>query len=125
MILKNKTAGLIVANNPEKGVNVVLIPGNNDIPAVQYDVVKESLKFEIEHELVEEVNVEVKDGKTIVIPFEKLSVAKAGKIIEGTTSLETLEAWLAVETRPDVRVQIQNKIEAVKSYAGPGSEDKK
>lgn len=113
---------------------LVMTPGFNKIPDDVWDELKERfsnirnlLKIPKGLEEVDAVKTEkklaVKDGKgkkvdevdkTEGTPFNKLSAAKAKKIIKDTWKIETLEEFAKDESRADIRNLAQDKIKAIK-----------
>ena len=124
MIVNNTTKGLIFLDNV-RGAQATLLPGHNEIDDATYATLRPSLELQIAEGHLEEVNgsaVLKKDTKGTtaslegVTPFEKLEAKEARKLVAGTASLETLEKWLEVETRADIRTVIQKKIDEVRNF---------
>jgi hypothetical protein len=94
--------------------HITLLQGNNDIPDKLWEMAKNSVAHHIENGNIEEV-VEKKEGKSGSKgdKLKDLNAKKAKKVVLDTWNMETLNAWLEVESRDEIRATIHNQIEAV------------
>lgn len=104
----------------DKKSTLILLPGINDIEDKIWEVVKEysSIKRDLKVESLIEVTVKKKttNGLKITTEFKELSQIEAEKLVAKTVSIVTLKKWKKVDSRPDIRATIQDRIKEIKNY---------
>lgn len=109
---------------------IVLQPGWNDVNDGdwEYAATIESIQRQLEEGDLkvqggEEKEVEVNYGeakkkvkKTAPKPFTELTPKAAKGLVKDTNSIETLEGWLDADSRDEVRLAIQKRLDEVKSH---------
>ena len=104
----------------DKKSTLILLPGINDIEDKVWEVVKEysSIKRDLKVESLIEVTVKKKttNGLKITTEFKELSQIEAEKLVAKTVSIVTLKKWKKVDSRPDIRATIQDRIKEIKNY---------
>jgi hypothetical protein len=101
----------------KSGSAKTLLPGMNEMSDADWGFAKASLALELKLGHIEEVIMTTQTGpgkpsKEAKGIFE-IPAAKAKSLISETNSGETLNTWLAKETRSDVRRYIEDRLETL------------
>lgn len=127
MIVHNKQTRAVVFSG--KSGLVHLLPGVNEIHDEDAAILSANiapLKLE-EAGLIEfgDVKGTGKEGKGPAVgkSLSDYSPEEAEALLKDTNDIKLLERWKKSEKRDDVRLHIVNRIEAVKNYKGPESEE--
>jgi hypothetical protein len=91
-----------------------LLPGVNEISEKDWRIMKPSLSLEIEHgqiTVMEEMTRKSGDSAPVIAKsLDELTPKKAVELVKLTNSGETLNIWLAKETRADIRRRIEDRL---------------
>lgn len=99
--------------SPERS-HITLLPGINEVTDAEYGAMKPHIKFDIELKTLEVVEV-----KTLTAPgkpqkmassLNEMPIKVAVKMIGECESGETLNVWLAKDSRPEIRSRIRDRL---------------
>lgn len=94
--------------------HVTLLPGVNEVSDAEYENMKPHIEFDIK-----QGSLEVVEEKTLTAPgkpqrvastITQIPVKNAAKLIDECVSGETLNLWLAKESRPEIRERIRDRL---------------
>lgn len=98
------------------GTKFTFLPGINDVPVEDWEVLSPILVDEIKaSRIVPLFAAKAKDGSAVYKAFTDLEARDAVQAVSETYSLAALNAWLDMEGRSDVRAKLQSRIADVES----------
>lgn len=96
--------------------SVKLQPGCNNVPDAIWMRIQHSVENHINDKNIVIHNVTIADGKEKKISFSDMDANAISQIIEKTYNLESIDAWLEVEKREEIRLMLRKRKELIKDF---------
>lgn len=96
--------------------SVKLQPGCNNVPDDIWMRIHHSIENHINEKSIVIHNVTIEDGKEKKISFSDMNANAISQIIEKTYNLKSIDAWLEVEKREEIRLMLRKRKELIQDF---------
>jgi len=103
--------------------NITLFPGYNTIKDEIVELIRPSIKMDIELKRIVLAEKKTEEGKVVPVPVTVIPLAKLKTMVAETNNIETLREWLATEKRSAAQSVIQSRVAEIEAELKAGGRD--